>query len=116
MDRYIEQDCTSTHMKDAAQALADEQMSKVARDFSPGCATVCLSGATIRSWLVTVARARLPRSRRDAVDMADGLGTKQTHATLTMSTSASESSGRRDAIEADIAACCRKGVRSLKKE
>ena len=32
MDRYIEQDCTSTHMKDAAQALADEQMSKVARD------------------------------------------------------------------------------------
>ena len=102
-------------MKDAAQALADEQMSKVARDFSPACATVCLSGATIRSWLVTVARARLPRSRRDAVDMADGLGTKQTHATLTMSTSASESSGRRDAIEADIAACCRKGVRVWEK-
>ena len=115
MDRYIEQDCTSTHMKDAAQALADEQMSKVARDFSPACATVCLSGATIRSWLVTVARARLPRSRRDAVDMADGLGTKQTHATLTMSTSASESSGRRDAIEADIAACCRKGFRVWEK-
>ena len=44
MDRYIEQDCTSTHMKDAAQALADEQMSKVARGFSPACATVCLSG------------------------------------------------------------------------
>ena len=102
-------------MKDAAQALADEQMSKVARDFSPACATVCLSGATIRSWLVTVARARLPRSRRDAVDMVDGLGTKQTHATLTMSTSASESSGRRDAIEADIAACCRKGFRVWEK-
>ena len=102
-------------MKDAAQALADEQMSKVARDFSPACATVCLSGATIRSWLVTVARSRLPRSRRDAVDMADGLGTKQTHATLTMSTSASESSGRRDAIEADIAACCRKGFRVWEK-
>jgi hypothetical protein len=47
--------------------------------------------------------------------MADGLGTKQTHATLTMSTSASESSGRRDAIEADIAACCRKGFRVWEK-
>ena len=116
MDRYASQDCTSTHMKDAAQALADEQMSKVARDFSPVCATVCLSGATIRSWLVTVARARLPRSRRGAVDMAEGLGTKQTHATLIMSTSASESSGRPDAIQADIAACCRKGVQAAKKE
>ena len=42
-----------------------------------------------------------------AVDMADGLGTKLTHATSTMSTSASESSGRTIAIEAEIAACCR---------
>ena len=39
-------------MKDDVQALTDEQMSKVARDFSLACATVCLSGATIRSWLV----------------------------------------------------------------
>ena len=66
--------------------------------------------------LATVARARLLRSRRGAVDMADSLGTKLTHATLIMSTSASESSGRPDAIEADIAACCRKGVQAAKKE
>ena len=41
--------------------------------------------------------------------MADGLGTKRTYEISIMSTSASESSGRRAAIEAEIAACCTKG-------
>ena len=46
-----------------------------------------------------------------AGDMYDGLDTKKTHATSTMSTSASESSGWMAAIEAEIAVRCRKGAR-----
>ena len=48
--------------------------------------------------------------------MADGLGTKLTHATSTMSVSASDSTGRTIAIDAEIAACCRGGVQAPKKE
>ena len=92
------------------------QMSNIARDFSPAYATVCSSGATVRSWLATVARRWMPRSVLSAVDMSDGLGTKRTHATSTMSTWASESSGGRAAMAAEIAACCRKGVQGPKKK
>ena len=42
-----------------------------------------------------------------AVDMADSLGTKRTHATSTMSTWTNESSGGRAAMAAEIAARCR---------
>ena len=69
----------------------------------------------MRSWLATVARGWMPRSVLSAVDMADGLGTKRTHATSTMSTWASESSGGRAAMSAEIAARCRKGVLAPKK-
>ena len=51
-----------------------------------------------------------------AVDMFDSLGTKRTHAASTMSTWASESSGPRAAMTAEIAARCRKGVQGPKKK
>ena len=89
LDRPIHQESTENPGKGPLSYPTAAQKSI---KYRRACATVCLSGATIRSWLVTVARSRLPRSRRDAADMADGLGTKQTHATLTMSTSASECS------------------------
>ena len=86
-------------------------MSNIAWDFSPACAAVCSSGATVRSWLATVARGRLQRSVLSAVDTTDGLGTKLIHATSIMSMSARESSDRTAAIEAEIAAWCTKGSR-----
>ena len=91
-------------------------MSIVDGEISPAYATVCSSGATVRSWLATVARGWMPRSVLSAVDMSDGLGTKRTHATSTMSTWASESSGGRAAMAAEIAACCRRGDTLPKKE
>ena len=48
--------------------------------------------------------------------MTDGLGTNLTHATSTMSMSASDSTGRTIAIDAEIATCCREGVQTPKKE
>ena len=48
--------------------------------------------------------------------MTDGLGTKRTHATSTMSIWASESSGGRAAMAAEIAARCKKGVQGPKKK
>ena len=96
-------------MKDGTQVLALLQMSYIARDFSPSYATVCSSGGTVRSWLATVALGRLQRSVLSAVDTTDGLGTKRTHATATMSTSATESSGPRAAIEAAMQRVAGKG-------
>ena len=109
MDRYAEQGYQSTHMKDGAQALAHEQMSIVDGEISPPCTTVCSSGATVKSWLATVARGRLQRSVLSALVMYKGTGTKRTHAIAAMSTLASESSGPIAAMAAEIAVCCRVG-------
>ena len=96
-------------MKDGTQAVTLLQMSIVDGEISPACTTVCSSGATVRSWLATVAGGWVPRSVLSAVDMTDGLGTKRTHATATMSTSATESSGSRAAIEAAMQRVAGKG-------
>ena len=90
-------------------------MSRTLLRASLAYAAVCSSGATERSWLETVARRRVPRSELSAVDMADGLGTKRTRVTSPMSPSATESSGPRAAMTAEIAARCTKGVQGPKK-
>ena len=86
-------------------------MSIVDGEISPAYATVCSSGATVRSWLATVARGRVPRSVLSAVDMADGLGTKRTRVTSPMSPSATESSGPRAAMTGVFVAVRCKGGR-----
>ena len=110
MVRYHKQELESTYNKDGTQALALLQMSNIDGEISPACATVCSSGATVKSWLATVARGRLQRSVLSALVMYKGTGTKRTHAIAAMSTLASESSGPIAAMAAEIAACCRRGV------
>ena len=116
VDRSQSQESPSIPMDEDTDTETDGSMSCRKRETHRTWSLADSASGESEDRLRTRARGRLFCAELGTSVTVDGLGTMMATAASIVSTTVTDSMSRRAAIEAAIAACCSKGVRSPKKE